>query len=231
MKRFIPIILALSIFLSSCGGAVGDIASPLAAADEATPTMSVEEIRATADALVYEMLTQTALAMPTNTLVPPTETPLPPTATLEPTAEPAQVEPTTESVVVATEAVAAVPTVAVIPTNTMVTSSSSTYACTEKPLTSWDVPSINVEVVNTVKDTTAYVFLCIVTQDGQAGYITIPAGSSMQVPYGTVTATAWVDGAKSFNATIFFDVKTPDGRQLLIENGRLYYRGGCYPDC
>lgn len=223
MKRFIPIILALSLFLSSCG-ALGAAAPAVAA----TPTMSVEEIRATADAMVYEMLTQTAIAMPTNTLIPPTATPLLPTATLEPTAVPTLAEPTAESALVPT---AAVPTTAALPTNTAVPTSSSTYACTEKPLTSWDVPSATIKVTNNVPDTTAYVFLCIVTQNGQAGYISIPAGSAAQVPYGTVTATAWVTGNKAFHATTFLEVKTPDTRQIVIENGGIYYRAGCAPNC
>ena len=220
MKRFVPIILALSLFLSSCG-ALG-AAAPVA---DVTATISVEEIRATADAMVYSMLTETAAAMPTNTLVPPTETPLPPTVAPTATLEPTLVE---DSAAV-TEAV---PTVAAIATNTMVSSSSSSpYACTEKPLTSWDVPSITITVSNNVKGSTANVFLCIVTDNGQAGYISIPAGSSAQVPYGFVTATAWVTGDTSFNDTIFFDVKTSEPRQLVIENGRVYYRGGCYPNC
>ena len=222
MKRFIPIILMLSILLSSCG-ALG-AAAPAA---DATATMSVEDIRATADVLVYEMLTQTAAAMPTNTSVPPTETPLPPTATIPPTAT---LAPTlVEDTAAVTEAA---PTAAVIPTNTMVTSSSSTFPCTEKPLTSWDVGSATVHVTNNTPDSTqAYVFFCITTIDGQAGYITIYNGSSAQIPFGEVTATAWVSGKKNFNSTTFFQVKNSDGLRAVIENGQLYIRSSCYPGC
>lgn len=217
MKRFIPIILVFSIFLSSCG-ALG--AAPAA---EATPTLSAEEIRATANAMVYEMLTQTAIAMPSPT-VPPTETPLPPTATLEPTAVPTLAEPTADGSV-------ATPTTApaVIPTNTSA-ASSSTFPCTEKPLSTWEVPSVGMEVVNTVKDTTASVFLCITTTE-DAGYISIPAGSSASVPYGLYTATAWVSGKKSFNDTIFFEIKTANNFKLVIEDGHVYLRGSCWPGC
>ncbi len=230
MKRLIPIVLALSIFLSSCGGATGDLTAPLAE-EETTPTMSVEEIRATADVLVYEMLTQTAIAMPTNTPLPPTATPLPPTVTLAPTATPEsiQAEPTAARIR-ATPTEATAPTTAVLPTNTAV-SPAETYSCTEKPLTAWDVPSTTITVKNTLADTTGSVFLCIVTSDGQAGYISIPFGGSAQVPYGTVTATGWATGAKSFNDTIFFEVKTTEPKQIFIENGRIYLRGGCYPNC
>jgi hypothetical protein len=223
MKRFIPIILALSLFISSCG-ALGDVAAPAA---DATQTMSVEEIRATADSLVYEMLTQTALAMPTDTPIPPTETPLPPTATMEPTAVPTLVEPTVEGNLAAPS-----PTVApaVVPTNTLASTSSSAFPCTEKPLTSWDGQSTTIKVTNNVPDTMASVFLCIVTET-DAGYISIPAGASAQVPYGYVTATAWVTGKKAFNDTIGFEVKTSDSLQFVIENGRLYLRASCAPRC
>jgi len=222
MKRFIPIILALSLFLSSCG-ALGDLGAP---AETATPTISVEEIRATADVLVYEMLTQTAAAMPTNTPVPPTETPLPPTATA--TLVPTVVEPTVD----AANVTVAAPTVVAIPTNTMVSSSSATFPCTEKPLTAWDVPSVTMNVTNNVPDSTqAYVFFCITTSDGQAGYITINAGSAAQIPYGYITATAWVSGKKTFNATTGFEVKTSNALQAVIENGQLYIRASCFPGC
>ena len=222
MKRFIPIFVMLSIVLSSCG-AVGGLGTP---AETATPTFSVEEIRATADSLVYEMLTQTAIAMPTNTPVPPTETPLPPTATLEPTAVPTQVEPTADGSVAVASPTAAP---AIVPTNT-VASSSSAFPCTEKPLTAWDVPSVGMEVVNTVKDTTGSVFLCITTEV-DAGYISIPAGGSASVPYGIYTATAWVSGKNSFNDTIFFEIKTSNNVKLVIENGRVFLRGSCWPGC
>ena len=222
MKRFIPIILMLSILLSSCG-ALGDLGAP---AETATPTISVEEIRATADVLVYEMLTQTAAAMPTNTPVPPTETPLPPTATqtmtLVPTAN-------VDDTLAATEAV---PTTAVLPTSTTTSASSATFPCTEKPLTSWDVGSATMSVTNNTPDSTqAYVFFCITTIDGQAGYVTIYNGSSAQIPFGDVTATAWVSGKKNFNSTTYFQVKNSDGLRAVIENGQLYIRSSCYPGC
>ena len=226
MKRFVPIVLALSILLSSCG-ALGDLAAPAA---DATPTMSVEEIRATADALVYEMLTQTAIAMPTNTPVPPTETPLPPTPTATFTLVPTAVEDAAATPEGAVAAASPTTAVAVIPTNTAASTSSSAFPCTEKPLTNWDVPSVSMEVVNTVGDTTGSVFLCIVTED-DAGYISIPAGGSAQVPYGLYTATAWVTGKKSFNDTIFFDIKTSNALKIVIEDGRVFLRASCWPGC
>lgn len=228
MKRFIPIILVLSILLSSCG-AIADLGTP---AETATPTISVEEIRETADAMVYDMLTQTAVAMPTNTPLPPTETPLPPTPTATFTLVPTVVQDITPTVEGAETAATPTTAAVVVPTNTQTTSSSA-FPCQDKPLTSWDVPSVNMQVTNTVKDTTANVFLCIVTEY-DAGYISIPAGSSASVPYGLYTATAWVTGetgGKSFNDTIFFEVKSSDGLKIVIENGRVYLRAGCWPGC
>ncbi len=112
----------------------------------------------------------------------------------------------------------------------MVPTSSNPYPCTEKPLTSWNVPSAKIFVTNNVSGTQAHVFLCITTQD-DAGYISIPAGGSAQIPYGFYSATAWVSGKKTFHDSIGFEIKTSDTRQIVIENGRIYIRAGCAPDC
>jgi len=174
------------------------------------------------------MLTQTQAAMPTNTLVPPTNTPLPPppaTITLVPTLSLLDGSPTVS-------AIATSPTTAalVIPTNTK---SSSTYPCTEQPLTGWTGESVQLTISNYVKDSTANVFLCITTPYGEAGYISVPVVnvSAVQVPYGVFTATAWVDGKKDFNATTGFVVKNSSNIQLIIENGQIFFRAGCAPNC
>lgn len=222
MKRLIPLILLFSFLLSACG-ALG-----ATTADDATPTISPEDIRATADVMVYDMLTQTQSAMPTNTLVPPTNTPLPPataTITLVPTQSTLDGSPTVS-------AVATSPTSLVIPTNT--STSSGGYACTEKPLTEWTGESVQLTVSNYEKDSTANVFLCITTPYDEAGYISVYVDntSTVQVPYGIFTATAWVDGTKrDFNATTWFEVKSSANIQLVIENGQLFFRSGCAPNC
>ena len=216
MKRLLPFILILSILLSGCGAL-----NPAAPAADATATISAEDIRATADAMVYGMLTQTAAAMPTNTPIPPTETPLPePTATMIPTLvqEVPVVEPTAEII--------AMPT-----SSTTTTYSSATYPCTEKPLTGWTGESVDLKTTNNVKDSTASIYLCITTPYGEAGYMTVSAGNTVQIPYGTVFATAWVDGKKDFNASVGFEVKNSATVQLVIEEGNLYFRLGCAPGC
>jgi len=211
MKQLIPFILFFSLLLSSCGAIES---APT------TPTISPEDIRATADVLVYDMLTQTQAAMPTNTMAPPTNTPLPlPTATitLVPTQSSAGGTPTIS--VAATS-----PSSIIVPTNT--SASSSTYACTEKPLTGWSGESAQITVSNYVSDTTANVFLCIITEDNEAGYINIPVvnTNSASVPLGCYSATAWVDGKKDFNAYTTFCINTAINVELIIEENRLTYR-------
>ncbi|MBT3336489.1 MAG: hypothetical protein HN855_00895 [Anaerolineae bacterium] len=217
MKRLLPLILLSSILLSACG-ALGAVAP-----EETTPTVSAEDIRATADAMVYDMLTQTQAAMPTNTPVPPTNTPLPPptaTITLIPTLADGEV-PT----VIATSAAAVV-----VPTTS---ASTSTFPCTEKPLLEWTGESVQLSITNNVKNSTANVFLCITTPYGEAGYINVPVvkSNSAQIPYGIISATAWVDGKKDFNATTGFEIKNPSSVQLVIEDGKLFFRAGCAPNC
>jgi len=75
MKRLIPFLLIISFLLSACGAS--------SSSKNATPTISVEDIYATANAINYDILTKTQAAMPTDTLVPPTDVPPPsPTAIL-----------------------------------------------------------------------------------------------------------------------------------------------------
>ena len=212
MKRLIPFILALSLLLSACGAIES---APT------TPTISPEDIRATADVLVYDMLTQTQAAMPTNTPVPPTNTPLPlPTATitLVPTQSNLGGTPTISA------ALTSPSSVVVVPTNT--SASSSVYACTEKPLTGWTGESAQITVSNYVSETTANVFLCIVTEDNEAGYINIPVvnTNSADVPMGCYSATAWVDGKKDFNASTTFCINNAVNVDLVIEENRITYR-------
>ena len=221
MKRLIPFILILSIALSGCSALGLDTV-----AVDATATISAEEIRATADVMVYDMLTQTQAAMPTNTMIPPTNTPLPAaTATIT-------LVPTLVIGDVATATGAVVAPAVVIPTNTKALST-SLYPCTEKPLLEWTGESVQLSVSNNVKNSTANVFLCITTPYGEAGYINVPVlkSNTVQVPYGVFTATAWVDGKRDFNATTGFAIKSSANVQLVIEEGKLFFRSGCAPDC
>ncbi|OQY35832.1 MAG: hypothetical protein B6I38_01115 [Anaerolineaceae bacterium 4572_5.1] len=216
MKRLIPFILLFSFLLSACGAIE---TAPT------TPTVSPEDIRATADAMVYDMLTQTQAALPTNTMIPPTNTPLPPataTITLIPTFGALDGSPTVS-------AIATFPTAALV----VPTTSSTGYACTKQPLTGWSSPSVQLSVTNNVKNSTANVFLCITTDQGEAGYINIPLvkSNSASVPYGCYSATAWVDGKKDFNATTTFCIKSPGNVQLIINENRIDLQAGCAPNC
>ncbi|MBT3187371.1 MAG: hypothetical protein HN736_10050 [Anaerolineae bacterium] len=220
MKYLIPFILIISILLSGCS-ALG-AAAPAA---DATATISAEDIRATADVMVYDMLTQTQAAMPpTNTPLPPTNPP--PTATIAiPTLSVLDGSPTVS-------AIGTISTTVAIPTNTK--TSSGGFACTEQPLLEWTGDSVQLSVTNNVKNSTANVFLCITTPYGEAGYISVPLvkSNSVQIPYGIVSATAWVDGEKKdFNAHVGFEVKNSSNIQLVIENGQIFFRAGCAPNC
>lgn len=210
MKYRIPFLLILSFLLSACG-ALGTTT----AAEDATAPISAEDIRATADVMVYEMLTQTQAAMPTNTLIPPTNTPLPlPSATFV-------IEPTAISTI---EGIAS-------PTSiSTATQSSSSITCDKQPLGKWTGDSVSLSVTNNVKDTTATVFLCITTPYNESGYISAPVGTT-SVPLGCYHATAWVSGEKDFNATTTFCLKNTANVQLIIENNSLILKAGCAPNC
>ncbi len=238
MKRIIPLMLIAAFLLSACG-ALEQTAGEIVNSD-ATATISPEEIRATADAMVYDMLTQTQAAMPvlpTNTLLPqPTAT----LAALEPTsAEPAaaaegEASPT---VALATQSAVETPTATLMPTTAPAAAGNS---CMDNQFASgeWTGGSAPLSVTNNVRGTTANVFLCIQTEYDGLGWINIyaPSGSgSATVPYGCYTATAWVHddkNTKNFNAVTTFCISQDSAVQLVIEENRqLYFKAGCAPGC
>ena len=223
MKYRIPFLLILSFLLSACG-ALGTTT----AVEDATATISAEDIRATADVMVYEMLTQTQAALPPmNTPVPPTNTPLPlPSATFV-------IETTAISTI---EGIASPTSLAALASPTSIsiaTEPSSSVSCADQPLGKWTGDSVLLSVTNNVKDTTANVFLCITTPYDELGYIGIyvDKSGSASVPLGCYYATAWVSGKKDFNASTYFCLKNTANVQLVIDNNSLILKAGCAPDC
>ena len=218
MKHLIPLFLIFSYLLSACG-ALG------AGKADATPTISAEDIRATADIMVYDMLTKTQAAMPpTNTLVPPTNTLLP--TAISTTAVPTlalELDP-----LVTTPSAVAINTT--IPTST---AAQTVVSCADQPFTTWSAGSTKMAVDNNVKDTTANVFLCGESEIGEIGYISIPVlkSNSVMIPQGCYSATAWVSGKKNFNDTITFCVLSDLSWKIVIEEGHIFLHGGCHPNC
>ena len=79
LKRIIPILLILAVFLTACAG------------EPAAPTMSAADVNNTAVAAAWTVVAATQQAIPTETPLPPTEIPSPtpfPTNTPEPLALP-----------------------------------------------------------------------------------------------------------------------------------------------
>ncbi len=64
LKRIIPVLLGLALFLSACG-------------PQGTPTMAPADVNNTAVAAAWTMVAATQQALPTATPIPPTETPSP----------------------------------------------------------------------------------------------------------------------------------------------------------
>jgi len=75
-KKFIPAVLAMSLYLTACG-------------PQGTPTLTSADIEGTAVSSAWTMVALTQLAIPTATPVPPTDTPSPtPLPTQTPLASP-----------------------------------------------------------------------------------------------------------------------------------------------
>lgn len=116
-KFLLTISILLAITISACGGAT-----------EAAPTMSADAIAQTAVAEAWLVITQTAAAMPSATLVPPTNTPEA-TATSMPT-------------------LALLPTLTPAPLGAISTPTSSTDPCNQIPVAEPKGTLVTVEIEN-----------------------------------------------------------------------------------
>jgi hypothetical protein len=91
LKKILPILLALTVFLTAC-------------APQAAPTMAPADVQNTAVSAAWTMVAATQAAIPTNTALPPTEVPSP---TPLPTFTPPPVIPTLEQLILPTATTAA----------------------------------------------------------------------------------------------------------------------------
>lgn len=65
IKKLIPALLLITVFIAACGG------------QPAEPTLSPDQVQGTAISAAFTMVAETQAAIPTNTPLPPTETPSP----------------------------------------------------------------------------------------------------------------------------------------------------------
>lgn len=197
----------LSLLLSACGG------TPV------EPTISAEAVQATAVAAAFTVVAETQAAIPTNTPVPPTNTPLP---TALPTDTPA---PSPTSVELVNTSPTIVPTFTSQPT----TSSSGADPC-NKPLTAWQGPSANFNIVYEyspqAKDDKVVVSMWVMTDLGECGYL----ASLSTGPVGQYSVAAFVDGKKDFKVFGGFRI-TDAAWDIAIRNDAIIALASCYPSC
>ena len=198
-------IAVLSLLLSACGSFA-----------PTEPTISPEDTQATAIAAAFTIVAETQAAIPTHTAVPPTDTPQPtPLPTDTPTPSP-----TGETVV------AASPTV--VPTFTSV-AAATTDPC-NKPLTSWEGPSANFNILYEYspqsKNDKVVVWMWVMTDLGECGYLyDLSTG-----PVGQYTVGALVNGQKNFKVIGGFRI-TEAHWDIAIRNDRVVALASCYPSC
>jgi len=208
-NRVLAIAVALALVLAAC-------------APQATPTVNPLDVQNTAVAAAATMVVQTQMAIPTNTLVPPTATESP-TAVATLTSIPSTIS-NSDSLLLPSPT--GVPTL--IPQQPTASSGGGTTAddC-NKPLTDWDVPTIELGVVNETKPQGNIVLsLYVVTSLGECGYLT----DLSQGPVGSYSAGAFVDGKKSFK--VFGGFLLNEGSwDIVVRNDKIVAAGGCYPHC
>ena len=199
----------LSLFLSACGSTAA-----------VEPTLSAEDTQSTAIAAAFTIVAKTQAAIPTNTAVP-TDTPVP---TALPTDTPAP-SPTALELTDASLSPTVVPTF----TSQPVSSEPTKDPC-NKPLTAWQGPSANFNLLYEYspqsKDDKVVVSMYVVTDLGECGYLyDLSTG-----PVGQYTVGAWVDGKKSFKVFGGFRI-TQASWDISIRNDRIIALASCYPNC
>ncbi len=183
MKRFLTLLFVFALFLSACGSTPPE-----------TPSMSAEDVQATAISMAWTMAAQTEAARPTETPIPtdtPTATPIPPTPT--PAASPTPVPTATEA----------------------------KDPC-DQPLLSWGGQSAPIVVENRTDEKIASISIYVsYTARGECGYV--PANPySFEVPFGCFYAFAWMTGKKNYSTSGGpFCVNNPDKWLLVIKQGQI----------
>jgi hypothetical protein len=224
MKRNVLLTGAIFILLAS------------ACAPQATPTVNPSDVQQTAQAAAFTMVAQTQEAMPTATVPPtatqtqpPTNTP-PPLPTLN--TQGTQTTPTTGA-----GTGALLPTA--LPTFTSQapqqqppasSGSSNTAATCNQPLTSWQGPTANFNIVNQTKPQGTIVLSMYVESDlNQCGYLIIN-GNSFSGPVGQYSAGAFITGKQNFKA--FGSFRATEGNwSVIVRNDSILAKGGCSPNC
>lgn len=225
MKRNVLTVSVLfTLLVSACGS-------------QATPTANAADIQATAQAAAFTMVAETQQAIPTPTRVPPTdiptETPLPSVTPIPlPTQGPGtqQAGPTQAGLPTAAAALpTGLPTFTPQSSQPNATSGNSQDICNQ-PLTSWQGPTANFNIVNQTKPQgTITLSMYVVTEMNQCGYLII-TGDSFTGPVGQYSAGAFITGKQNFKAFGSFRI-TEGGWSIVVRNDSILAKGGCAPDC
>ena len=206
-NKVVALGIVLGLILSAC------------APQAAQATLSSADIQQTAESAAFTMVAQTEAAIPTNTSVPPTETESPtPLPTLTEIASP------TSDVLIIDTPTQAIETQAPLPAAT--TASGVTDAC-NKTLSSWEGPTIKIQINNETKPRgDLVVSLYVVTPQGECGYL----ADTTRGPVGSYSVGAYITGKQ--NTRVFGGFYLAEGSwRLVIQNERIKALAGCYPTC
>lgn len=199
---------------------------------EPEPTMSPEDVQATAMAGAMTMVAETQAAIPTAT-IPPTETasPTPPPTNTVP---PLNLTPATQGAQAGLGTPVGTQSIGLAPTNTPAQSSAGSNDPCNKALTTWDGESAQLTLRNNTKPKgTVTASLFFNASFGECGYISAQFDNSttLTVPVGVFSAGAFVDGPKDFKIFGGGEITRPGGYSLWFENESIILRAGCAPNC
>ena len=219
MKRNVLLFGAVFILLAS------------ACAPQGTPTTNPADVQQTAQAAAFTMVAETQEAMPSPTVAQPTVT-----ATFAPTNTPPPLPTLNTQGTPATQVTAgagtvlptALPTFTSQPAQQPQQPSSNTandQADCNQPLTNWQGPTANFNIVNQTRpEGTIVLSMYVVTEFNQCGYLIITS-DSFSGPIGQYSAGAFITGKQNLKA--FGSFKITEGNwKIVVRNDSILAQGG-----
>lgn len=190
--------------------------------------MNPADVQQTAQAAAFTMVAETQQAMPTSTPLPPTATITSPPTSTPPPLPTLDTQGTQVTPAAGTVLPTALPTFTSQPAQQPPQSSPNTtpdQSNCNQPLTSWQGPTANFNIVNqTQPEGTIVLSMFVVTEFNQCGYLIITS-DSFSGPIGQYSAGAFITGKQNLKA--FGSFKITEGNwKIVVRNDSILAQGG-----
>jgi hypothetical protein len=199
-----------------------------ACAPDATPTINPADVQQTAQAAAFTMVAETQQAMPTSTPLPPTATATAPPTNTPPPLPTLNTQGTQVTPASGAGLPTALPAFTLQPAQQVPQSSSSSgnnQDICNQPLTSWQGPTANFNIINQTRPQgTIILSMYVVTEFNQCGYLIITS-DSFSGPIGQYSAGAFITGKQNLKAFGGFRI-TEGNWKIVVRNDSILAQGG-----